>query len=237
MQLTGGARISVRRPQLIRSVGRTWDAKMKSAEITFAGPDLDDRELLERLPEPLVALLGEVNGFILFSGGLHVRGACKEPAWHSLRAAWEGPLSFQQLYRGIAPSDIPFGEDCMGDQFLLRADKIVRLAAETGDLKETDVSLVTFLDQVRSDPIESLQMHPLVQFEGEGNVLHAGELLAAYPPFFAAESREGVSLRAMPALAQRAFLADVAAQVRDLPDGATVTFRVVQGSKGRPTTR
>src|SRR5436190_13801882 len=95
-------------------------AIMKRDHVTFVGPDLDDFKLLEKLPPELAGLLVQINGFILFHGGLHVRGACKYPEWHSLRAAWRGEKAFHRLCPDMTHKDVPFAEDFLVDQFVLR---------------------------------------------------------------------------------------------------------------------
>jgi len=207
---------------------------MELEGLVFAGGPIDDLSLLELLPEALVAALTKKNGFISHRGGFHLRGACVGPWWHSLRQAWEGTLAFHNLYSCVGPADIPFGEDCMGDQFLIRDATVVRLRAETGELESLDVALPTFLQDIQADALEILQLQPLLQFEQEGGTLSPGQLLAFYPPFFTeAASR---SLRAIDARERRSFLAEVAGQIRDVPDGAAVKFVVEPLSKGRPTT-
>src|SRR5579883_2134955 len=156
---------------------------MKLKQITFTGPAIDDVDILDRLPSALAELLRQHNGFIQFSGGLHVRGACKRPAWHSLRAAWLGHEAFHRLYSDVNPDDIPFAEDCLGDQYLLREDAVWKLAAETGDVEPQDATLEEFLEQAQDDPAEYLGLHPLLQFQAEGGSLKPGELLASWPPF------------------------------------------------------
>lgn len=52
--------------------------------ITFMGPPFEEGSpLLVTLPGNLVGRLRQINGFILFEGGLHVRGVCADPEWHS----------------------------------------------------------------------------------------------------------------------------------------------------------
>ena len=41
-------------------------------------------------------------------------------------------------------ADVPFGEDCMGDQFLLRDGVTHKLAAETGEVESLGVGLREF---------------------------------------------------------------------------------------------
>jgi hypothetical protein len=194
--------------------------------VTFTGPPLDDEEMLARLSANHAGLLRQINGFIQFEGGLHVRGACREPAWHSLRDAWEGEAAFYRLYPEVRPEDVPFAEDCLGDQFLLRDGRVWQLAAETGEIESLEVGLGGFFEAVQADPVEYLSLHPLLQFQREGGRLEAGQLLAAFPPFCTKESADGVSLRAISADERRRFLADLAAQLRDVPDGGQIDFRL-----------
>lgn len=80
--------------------------------MTFTGPPLDDEDLLARLPAKLAGLLRQVNGFIQFHGGLHVRGACREPAWHSLRDAWDGAADSRALLRALARTQQRYRSSC-----------------------------------------------------------------------------------------------------------------------------
>ena len=193
---------------------------MKNDHVTYNGPAIDDREILAKLPKALAALLEQTNGFIHFHGGLHVRGACLAPAWHSLRDAWIGKNAFHQLYPEVTPADIPFAEDYLGDQFLLRDGTVWHLLAETGEVESLESSFKEFMQNVEDDPGEHLGLHHLLQFQREGGHLLPGQLLAASPPFCQEESDDGVTLRAMPSGERRQFLADFAKQMRELPDGA-----------------
>jgi len=106
---------------------------MKFEGVTFTGPPVDDPEILKAVPADLRRFLEQVNGLIAYEGGLHVRGACRRPEWHSLRHAWRGPNAFHEQYPGVEREDVPFAEDAVGDQWLLRGELVWRLAAETGD--------------------------------------------------------------------------------------------------------
>jgi hypothetical protein len=210
---------------------------MPSLEETYVGSPIDDTEVLRELPDYLASSLRVVNGFIRYGGGLHLRGACLLPLWHSIRAAWRGSLAFHTLYEEVLPTDVPFvpfAEDCMGDQFLLRDGVVFELAAESGQVRTLEVELPEFLTRAAEEPVEFLQMHPLLQFQAEGRQLKPGELLAAYPPFCLQAEGERVSLRAISTEERRGFLADVARQIRDVPDGGIVQFEVGRDPNGRP---
>ncbi|HZZ77728.1 MAG TPA: hypothetical protein VFE62_04360 [Gemmataceae bacterium] len=198
---------------------------MKIEHLTFSGPAIDDPEMLAKVPKELADILGQVNGFVQFHGGLHVRGACLAPAWHSLRDAWIGTNAFHQLYPDVEPDDVPFAEDCMGDQFLLRDGMVWHLLAETGEMESLESTFKEFFQNVEEDPGEHLGLHPLLQYQREGGHLQPGQLLAAYPPFCLEEAEDGVTLRALPSEERRRFLAEFAKYMRDLPDGSKIDIR------------
>lgn len=195
---------------------------MELYEVTYQGPEISDPALLERLPEELRDLLSQVNGFIQFGGGFHVRGVCQEPEWHSLQEAWTGSLALSKLFPGVRETDIPFAQDALGDQYLLRDDQVVHLAAETGEVDELEVDFLTFLHAIQEDPMEALQLMPLEDFWEEGGELEPGQLLSAYPPFCTVEAENGVDLKAIPVRDRLTFLSNLAEQLKDVPDGAEI---------------
>ena len=180
--------------------------------VTFVGPAIDDAETYERAPRELRALLVRNNGYIAFDGGLHVRGACRAPAWHSLREAWTSPRALHRLFHALTPEDVPFAEDALGDQFILREGVVKKLIAETGRLSSLDCGLAEFLAATRARPMEYLGLYPLAQFREEGGTLAPGELLSADPPFSARNGTLPVTLRAMPAAERIHDLARLAAR-------------------------
>ena len=193
----------------------------------YQGPEIDDFEILERLPAEYRALLELTNGYVAFHGGLHVRGACIEPAWHSLRAAWLGERAIHKYFPDVLVDDIPFAEDALGDQFLLRDKMVYKLSGETGEVTSMDMTLVQFDANVHADPEEFLELAPLQRFRSEGGALEPGELLSVMPPFVFSESADGVSFRAIPAAQRLSFLSKLARQIRNLPDGTQVKLKVV----------
>lgn len=198
-------------------------------DLTFEGEPIDDQAELKGLPETLVDILREVNGFIAFRGGLHVRGVASSPPWHSLIRACQGEDAFHWHYRSLAKTDVLFAEDAMGDQFLLRNGEVWKLAAEIDEVDLVSPSLDDFFASCEEDPVDFLALHPLLQLERDGYRLQPGELVNAYPPFCTLQSGEGrVSLRAVPTEEQHYFLRRVSATIRDLPEGASVEFKIIE---------
>jgi hypothetical protein len=197
---------------------------MQFEDVTYTGPPFDDAELLNELPPELAALLLEENGFIALRGGLHIRGASHEPSWHSLRAAWLGADGAASRYPTVRATDIPFGQDALGDQFLLREGIVHRLVGDTGQIESLEVSLTEFLARAAADPIEYLNLQPLVRFEQTGQHLSPGQLLNVYPPY-ALDTATERSFRAISADEHLRYLARFAEEIRDLPEGTRVQIK------------
>src|SRR5882672_5596064 len=139
------------------------------ADTTFRGPELSDRRLLAELPAEYRELLERVNGLIAFGGGLHLRGLCEEPTWHGVGVVWGGAYTLSGLYDVVLASDVPFGQDCFGDQFFLRGESVSRLTGETGEAEDLQLSFSDFLESCRTDPVGFLALEPLVAYrEGGG---------------------------------------------------------------------
>jgi hypothetical protein len=189
-------------------------------DVTYVGPPVDDQALLDELPHQLADILRQTNGLVTCGGAFHLRGACTDPAWHSLRAAWRGPTAFVTAYRSVRPTDSPFAQDALGDQYLLREGGIWRLSAESDEVETCAESLTEFLEQVIADAVGYLALGPLVAFWNEGGVLAPGQLLSVYPPLVA-EHNGRYSYRAMSAADRLGTLASIASQARELPDGTT----------------
>lgn len=192
---------------------------MNISGITWRGEGIDDIEISRELPTGLVRVLSDTNGFIVHDGALHVRGASLKPEWHSLRYAWRGPTAFHTLYEAVQPTDIPFAQDQLGDQFLLRDSAVLRLAGETGEVEPLAESLEDFFTRL-SDDIEGFLN------VGLRHAMQPGQLLLAYPPFVCLESGAGASLKPVQAGEVILFHADLARQIQDVPDGGRIVFKL-----------
>jgi hypothetical protein len=192
---------------------------MNATNITWRGEPADDVAILRELPPDLAKHLGEVNGFILYNGALHVRGASVSPEWHSLRAAQEGPNAFHRLYECVRATDIVFAQDQLGDQFLLRDNQVWRLMSETGDVQCLSESLDHFFEQVDED-IEAFLNVEL------GRTTKPGQLLLAYPPFVMRTTDGRIVLKPGPATDVIRFHADLAEQIRNVQDGRSIKLKI-----------
>jgi hypothetical protein len=108
---------------------------------------------------------------------------------------------------------------------------LARVVAQPADdvlvLEHVGQNLVKgFCDAVDQDPVETLGLHPLLQYQREGGKLEHGQLLSVYPPFSTKESEEGVDLRAISSAERLDALAHMAAVLSGFKDGQQVEFRV-----------
>jgi hypothetical protein len=200
---------------------------MEQPDLVYSGPEISDPQILEWVPGNYRQLLEQINGCILFSGGLHIRGAVHSPEWHSLRKVWKGEGALHSLFRAVEESDVPFAQDCFGDQFLIRSGVIHKLAAECGEVESLAMDLDIFMERAQENPVEFLALQPLMQFLSEGNELGLGQLLNVYPLFMIKESANGVSLKAISMFEQISFLADFAKQIADVSEGTKVEVKVI----------
>ena len=193
---------------------------------TFVGSPPDDDAMLARVPRDYAGFLQTINGCVVFGGGLHIRGASRSPDWHSLRRAWIGQRCLSQLYPSVDVDDVPFAQDYLGDQFLLRSQSVLKLDGETGEIEDLEVGWREFLLAVATDPEDVLGLQFLERFTNESGPLLPGQLLSVYPPLCSVESSSGVSLKAVPANEHMYFLADFAAQIREVADGSKIRIVV-----------
>lgn len=199
---------------------------MTLTDVTFQGPPVATAEIPAEVPKGYAFLLSQINGFVAFDGGLHIRGHCTEPAWHSLPAAWHGPDALHTLFPALRPTDVPFGQDCLGDQFILRSGLVHRLCGESGELEPMEVAWSEFLRRVEDDAVGFLGLQPLRQFLRDGGALAPGQLLNAVPPFITKDAAKGVFLKPIPVADRLSFLAQLAKSVSGMADGQVFQFAI-----------
>jgi hypothetical protein len=122
----------------------------------------------------------------------------------------------------VNAEDVPFAQDCLGDQFLLRSKFVLRLRGETGEVEDLAVGWREFFSAAGANPKEFLSLQLLECFKSDGASLEPGQLLNVYPPLCTRESANGVSLKAIPVPQRIRFLADLAAQIGSLSDGSKI---------------
>jgi hypothetical protein len=202
----------------------------------YTGDAIDDPETFERLPSPLQSILAHTNGLIAYRGGFHLRGAVTAPSWHGIAPMWDGELSLHRSYDAVQPDDIPFAQDGLGDQYLLRDETVHRLWSETGDVVSLGIGFVHFLHRIQAVPYQSLNIQPFQAFLDAGGVLKPGQLLRSDPPFCLRKQEETVSLAAVEVTERLVTLAALSRTLnqRELaPEGVDLLELAIRGRSGR----
>ena len=163
---------------------------MEFKGVIYRGEGPLDTDLAERLPDYLQEFDAEFNGLIAYNGGLQIRSCTQEDSWHSLQRYWTGERSLSKVYPNLLDSDIPFAQDCLGDQYFLRDDEVWMLSGEMGDVMEMELDFNGFIDGAISDPVEFLAMEPLAYYLQTEGALNPGELLHIVPVLSLDESDE-----------------------------------------------
>ncbi|QDA58709.1 SMI1/KNR4 family protein [Hymenobacter jejuensis] len=195
--------------------------------VLYTGESITDPVTFTLLPSFLQQFLLEQNGVVAYFGGLHIRGCCQKPAWHSLAAVWKGERALHKVYAAVKPTDVPFAQDCVGNQFLLRNDAVLFLDTETGEIADLNVDFKHFLFGIEKFPVDALGLEPLQKFQQQGGYLQPGHLLSVYPPV-CIKSKEERKLKPVPAAERLASLADFYRQIKDLPDGQFLRLKPSQ---------
>jgi len=154
---------------------------MEFKGVTFQSIEPLDKDLLARLPDDLKDFYQSSNGIIAFNGGLHIRSCVNTDSWNSLGRYWNGEKSLHRDYPNLLSSDIPFAQDCLGDQFFMRDDSIWLMSAETGEVMDLEVELDEFLELSIEDPVEFLAMEPLLHHMDSEGALPLGHLVHVVP--------------------------------------------------------
>lgn len=202
---------------------------MKLENITFKENEKPDFEDLEfEIPNYLKSILSQINGYIQYHGGFHLRGICKNPEWHSLQEVMHGKFSLHTKYPSLLKTDLMFAQDCMADQLFLREGKVYKLYSECGDVELLENSIEEFFSNYIENPVEYLSLEPLIQFQSEGKNLNPGEVLCAYPPFCTEQAKAGVYLGAVPISEALNYLPEIANAMSNLADGEGLNVEVVK---------
>jgi len=188
-------------------------------ECEFTAVKLTKNTFFDSLPQRLQEELEKSNGYVIWGGGFHLRGICSEPLWHSLEDLCFGEWALFELFEEIQEGDIPFAQDCMGDQFIWRDGHVFRLYAEAGELEDLSMTLDVFFDTLHTDHESLLDLEVLEIVRESENSLKPGEVLIANPPFVMEESENGVKLEALTCLEALKYYAELAVHVQSLALG------------------
>jgi hypothetical protein len=179
-----------------------------------------------KLGDELAGVLSQVNGFYAFESALHVRASGPVSDEPSLQE-WNADDLWRSAYGAMAEGHFFFAEDLFGGQFSIKDDHVFTFDPETGEAGLLSSSLEEWADCVLFD-YEVLTGFPLARaWQLRHGSLPAGARLVPKLPFVVGGEFSVDNLFVLEAAESMRQRAEIALQIQNLPEGASVTFRVV----------
>jgi len=175
--------------------------------------------------QELSRLLERKNGFHAFLSALHVFPLADSPSDGDL-AGWNRKELWKSEYGDLMSSALFFAEDLFGGQFGIRDGEICSFEPETGEFEVLAPDLEGWAEQILREH-EVLAGTELAREWQEANgALPPGKRLAPKVPFVAGGEFEVKNLYAAEPVQTMRFRANLARQIKDLPEGAKIQFKV-----------
>lgn len=184
-------------------------------------------ELDGRLGDELAAFLASKKGFYAFESALHVFPAGTTPEGELDLRQWNDDLLWRSGYADLTAGFLFFAEDVFGCQFAIKHEMVYSFDVETGEA----VAMADSLEGWATEILENYEFrtgYPLArQWQKRNGAIAGGTRLVPKRPFALGGEFSADNLYALDSVQGMRLRAELALQLRDLPDGATVNYRVV----------
>jgi hypothetical protein len=175
----------------------------------------------------LVKLLAQKNGFYAFEGALHVFPARADAGEMGIEL-WNSASSWRDEYHGLADGCFFFAEDVFGGQFCLYDGAVASFDPETGEKSFLAADVQGWVRKIL-DEYEVLTGQPLAhQWQRRHGPIPHGQRLVPKIPFVLGGEFSIDNLFVLDAVRAMRSRANMAVQIKDLPEGAEVVFKVVE---------
>lgn len=177
------------------------------------------------LAEQLLGMLCHRNGFYALESALHVFPTHSNQ--HEIGIGdWNEDTLWRSAYKGLADGCLFFAEDVFGGQFCIKDGKIYTFDPETGALEYLANDVEGWATLILSD-YEVLTGYPLAhQWQKKNGQLPVGKRLLPKVPFVLGGEFLLNNLYLADAVKGMRFRADIASQIKNLPDGAQIKFNL-----------
>jgi hypothetical protein len=175
----------------------------------------------------LIELLRCKNGFYAFEGALHVLPSSSTAREYGLMK-WNASDLWRADYQGLADRCFFFAEDVFGTQFCLHNDCVMSFDPETGE-KEFIASDVDEWASRILDGYDLLTGHRMAhEWQIRHGVIPIGERLIPKVPFVLGGAFAVDNLFPLEAAKSMRSRANLAVQIKTLPDGSEIEFELVE---------
>ncbi|MCF5145083.1 SMI1/KNR4 family protein [Pseudomonas sp. PA-6-1D] len=170
-------------------------------------------------------MLERCNGFYALESALHVFST--RSSQHEISIFdWNENSLWRDGYDGLVDGCLFFAEDIFGGQFCIKNNKIYTFDPETGSLEFLAQDIEEWAQLLVSD-YEVLTGYPLAhRWQKKNGQLAAGKRLLPKIPFVLGGGFVLDNLYSIDAVKGMKLRADIARQIKDLPDGAQIKLRL-----------
>jgi hypothetical protein len=211
-------------------MARSLDRLLSLAGAALGGPTAPTTPTAEGVDRArgADALWGGRNGFYALSSALLVRPLGGDVTGVRSIATWNEPTLWRSAYDDLAADGWCFAEDAFGGQFSLHDDGVFAFDPETGARDRLADDLVGWAEALLDDA-EVLTGYPLAhEWQVRHGPLPVGQRLVPTVPFVLGGSFDVDNLHALDEVQGMRLRGELAVQLRDLPDGATVRYGVAE---------
>jgi hypothetical protein len=178
------------------------------------------------LSEQLLELYWGRNGFYAFESALHVRPLGVTASTMGL-LEWNEPQTWLAAYSSLSNASTFFAEDVFGGQYGVARDGVWKFDPETASFERYSTSIHEWARRILDEPATETGWKLAHDWQTRFGSLKAGDRLVPKVPFVLGGDFNVNNLHALPDVTAMRFYADVANQIRMLPDGSRIRLRVV----------
>lgn len=200
----------------------------RASEAILASPQAIMAETLKRVGvhhASLFEFLSRKNGWYAFESALHVFPLGVKESVLDLET-WNSDVLWRNDFGELAEGCFFFAEDVFGVQFCYKCDQIYAFNPETGDKKPFARDLKEWAKLILDDLGLHTGLALAHEWQAQHRPLDPGERLFPKIPFALQGTYTVDNLYALDCVKGMKYLASIALQLRHLPDGTRVKFRV-----------
>lgn len=188
--------------------------------------NLDEFDSYGRLAGELLQMLRLKNGFYAFESALQLYPAAHFGGQMTL-SRWNAHDLWKFEYEGLADNKLFFAQEAFGNQFCISQERIWFFDSETGKLDYRADSLDGWAEIVLTDYGMQTGYSLMHKWQKEHGRIASGHRLMPKIPFVLGGQYELGNLYSLNAVSAMKSRGNLAKQIKELPDGAKVQFRII----------
>lgn len=174
--------------------------------------------------DEFLQLLCLKNGFFAFEQALQIYPS--DTSYYPNLAEWNDQSGWRKEYRNLNNSICFFAQDIFGVQFCIVSNEVATFDPETAEIKRVAGTLEDWASLVLDDYNYLTGFSLAHDWQSANGQLKGGMRLLPKVPFVAGGAFDIANLYALDCEQGMKARANLASQIKDLPDGATIEFKI-----------